>query len=64
MPLKFGIYKDEAYPVYCLIEEKEGAFEIPQDKLDWIEKTEAEYDKTQEYLAQLKDDSEKKRRRR
>ena len=45
------IDSDEWYPVYFLSNCDYGGFaEIPDDKLEWINKTFDEFDKVQDYL--------------
>lgn len=48
--VRITIEEDEAYPVYYVSKDPKGAHEIPIEKLEWIRKTEKEYEKMQDYL--------------
>ncbi len=50
--MKVEINRDEWWPYYFIDKEWEGcSTEIPQDKIDWIEKVEKEHGEMQKYLA-------------
>lgn len=50
----FEVYKIELWPVFRISPDNgKNAFEIPQDKVEWIEQVEAEFAKAQDYLASL-----------
>ena len=60
--MRVKIYCDESYPVYSMdIVDGDSSGhgsvgEIPDDKAEWVQRVEAEYDLTQEYLSQTSDE--------
>ena len=61
--MKKKVIRDEMYPVFYLEPEgyeyaNEGVIDVPQDKLDWINRVSDEYYDTQMYIIRkLKEDS-------
>lgn len=56
---KICIARDELYPVYSLHRGeryRRMLFEIPEDKIKWINETTEEFDKVQDYLREIYDD--------
>jgi hypothetical protein len=49
---RFEINRDESWPVYSYEESSAGA-EIPEDKLEWMERVTLEYSRVQDYLEEL-----------
>jgi hypothetical protein len=56
----YEIYKTELWPVFYISPDKgKNAFQIPQDKVQWLEQVEAEFAKAQDYLAGLVEGEQK-----
>ena len=61
--MKVKIQQDEWWPVYIYSLVKEGEYvgsyekviEIPQDKIEWLNRVKEEFDKGQDYLMELFD---------